>query len=211
MTHPPPPSPPRPLFIPPSKGRSQSKDKQDKKCGGKEGERRLPIKSHTATGIVGRRHVQADGPLLIWRTTSVQHFGTPKGQFDPKELGKQCRPLDAFYKVVLSRSRSMTDVHTRARPLHGSPAARVPLIRARTGHCKIIWGVCSQSDCCVAACKFRTRALQLKGSADIATLRYAMCRNVLREAPVQRGVRAVMLCAGGPCGGGGGAVQRAGC
>ncbi len=39
--------------------------------------------------------------MFIWHSTSVQHFGNPKGQYDPAELGKQCRPLYAFYEVSL--------------------------------------------------------------------------------------------------------------
>lgn len=32
-------------------------------------------------------------------TTPVQHFPTAKGAYDPKELGKQCQPLTAWYEV----------------------------------------------------------------------------------------------------------------
>lgn len=38
-------------------------------------------------------------PEFIWRTTSVQHFATPKGQYDPASLGQQCKPLTAFYEA----------------------------------------------------------------------------------------------------------------
>jgi hypothetical protein len=42
---------------------------------------------------------QAELPTLIWMTTPVQHFATAKGEYDPKELGKQCKPLAAWYEV----------------------------------------------------------------------------------------------------------------
>ena len=38
--------------------------------------------------------VQEALPKIIWRDVPVQHFATPKGEYDPAALGQQCQPLE---------------------------------------------------------------------------------------------------------------------
>ena len=49
--------------------------------------------------------LQEELPTIIWMTTPVQHFATAKGEYDPKELGKQCKPLTSWYEVSTAAQR----------------------------------------------------------------------------------------------------------
>lgn len=84
-----------------------------------------------------------DLPAFIWRTTSVQHFATPKGQYDPAKLGQQCRPLTAFYQgdpvAVAGGHLNMAaeaDVSKAGWPVLSTYNATVPLWDVhKTGEC----------------------------------------------------------------------------
>ena len=62
--------------------------------------------------------------MLIWRDVPVQHFATPKGDYDPASLGKHCQPLQPFYDVRLYRSSHFASLHVSCARL--SPAAVLP-------------------------------------------------------------------------------------
>jgi hypothetical protein len=78
--------------------------------------------------------LQAQLPTIIWMTTPVQHFATAQGGYDPKELGKQCQPLTAWYEV----SAVAADIFEGLRLALDLPAC-LPAYRRITGPPVAAW------------------------------------------------------------------------